>query len=205
MTTRTVADGARVAAGQAVGKVGSEGNVTGPHLHFERHATEYGGWSCSVVRDPAPSVNYGEPEPEPEEIMPEWIRATCKGGTPLGAAEWKSVTWDAVPNGGSYINAGEAHIRIPGKMYMATLVATLDARTASNGTIRTRFVEKEQKNGKWVDVETYSGVEHPITGGGTVVSDTRVQKVESGRRLVAQVYAPEGGTLSSANINLLVF
>jgi len=58
MTTRTVGDGARVDAGQAVGKVGAEGNVTGPHLHFERHATETGGWSCSVVRDPAPSINY---------------------------------------------------------------------------------------------------------------------------------------------------
>lgn len=58
MTTRTVADGARVEAGQQVGKVGAEGNVTGPHLHFERHATHTGGWSCSVVRDPAPSINY---------------------------------------------------------------------------------------------------------------------------------------------------
>ena len=58
MTTRTVSDGAKVSAGQQVGKVGAEGNVTGPHLHFERHATETGGWSCGVVRDPAPSINY---------------------------------------------------------------------------------------------------------------------------------------------------
>jgi len=58
MPKRTVADGSKVSAGQQVGTVGAEGNVTGPHLHFERHATETGGWSCSVVRDPAPSINY---------------------------------------------------------------------------------------------------------------------------------------------------
>lgn len=76
MTTRTVGDGARVEAGQAVGKVGSEGNVTGPHLHFERHATETGGWSCSVVRDPAPSINYAaeveEPEMEQGDKIGKW-------------------------------------------------------------------------------------------------------------------------------------
>jgi murein DD-endopeptidase MepM/ murein hydrolase activator NlpD len=58
MSARSVSDGQAVVAGQQLGKVGQEGNVTGPHLHFERHATETGGWSCTVVRDPAPSVKY---------------------------------------------------------------------------------------------------------------------------------------------------
>ena len=52
MSQRLVANGITVRAGQPIGRVGDEGNVTGPHLHFERHATAYGGWSCEVVRRP---------------------------------------------------------------------------------------------------------------------------------------------------------
>ena len=59
MTTRLVSDQQQVAMGQPIGKVGTEGNVTGPHLHFERHKVATGPWSCAVVTDPAPSVNAG--------------------------------------------------------------------------------------------------------------------------------------------------
>jgi murein DD-endopeptidase MepM/ murein hydrolase activator NlpD len=47
-----------VSAGDPVGEVGDEGNTNGYHLHFERHATATGGWSCGVVRDPQPSIDW---------------------------------------------------------------------------------------------------------------------------------------------------
>lgn len=59
MQGRAIDDGARVDTGAKLGSVGDEGNVTGAHLHFERHKVSSGGWSCGVVVDPTPSVNYG--------------------------------------------------------------------------------------------------------------------------------------------------
>jgi Membrane proteins related to metalloendopeptidases len=51
-----VADGRTVSAGEKVGEVGDQGNVTGPHLHFERHTAHGPGWSCGFITDPSPSI-----------------------------------------------------------------------------------------------------------------------------------------------------
>jgi len=52
-----VANGTRVKPGDKIGEVGTEGNVTGPHLHYEFHPKSKGKWNCSVVADPAPTLS----------------------------------------------------------------------------------------------------------------------------------------------------
>jgi murein DD-endopeptidase MepM/ murein hydrolase activator NlpD len=53
---KRLADGTYVQPGDWVGEVGSEGNVTGPHLHYEYHPNSKGAWSCQVVADTAPTL-----------------------------------------------------------------------------------------------------------------------------------------------------
>jgi murein DD-endopeptidase MepM/ murein hydrolase activator NlpD len=51
-----IADGTEVQPGDKIGEVGTEGNVTGPHLHYEFHPTTKNRWNCSVIADPQPTL-----------------------------------------------------------------------------------------------------------------------------------------------------
>ena len=193
-----------IKAGEKIGEVGSEGNVTGAHLHFERHATEWGGWSCDVVRDPAPSINYEDkpkPPPEPEEEMPKHSRT--KMTKPMATGDdWKSIPYDSISGeagtkGAAYLEFGPA----------VSISATLTAKVTPNGSepIATRFVEKHKEGDKWVDGEQYPPVEHIVTSGVTFISDSRNQSLGKGHRLVAQIKLSKGGTLENAELNVLYF
>lgn len=71
MSARLAGDGEQVTAGQPVGRVGAEGNVTGPHLHFERHALSSGPWTCDIIRDPQPSLDWEDDMPAYRDWDPE--------------------------------------------------------------------------------------------------------------------------------------
>jgi murein DD-endopeptidase MepM/ murein hydrolase activator NlpD len=199
MTTRTVNNGAKVSAGQSVGKVGAEGNVTGPHLHFERHATETGGWSCSVVRDPAPSINY-QPSSSggsgsgggSEDDMPEYGSAKIAKSVKLSAGTWTAITFDTI-NGGDCFTKGKPGIAIGGKRYVMCLTAKITGRNGK--TVRTNVIERDGDE----TVESNPAVTHDRDN----IGDTRVGSCGKGRVLRVRVLCDGPATLESALVTIV--
>jgi hypothetical protein len=103
--------------------------VSGPHLHFEYHATTKGQWSCAVIDDPAPVLAYAGTPPAP---LPD-------PGNPNGVAVGDLVEVTAVPSlnartspgGPQTIKDGEPLTRPTGYRFDVT---ELDSGWACGGT-----------------------------------------------------------------------
>jgi murein DD-endopeptidase MepM/ murein hydrolase activator NlpD len=107
MTSRPK-DGSYVEAGDYLGDVGAEGNVSGPHLHLEYHADTKGQWSCSTHDDPAPVLAY-QPAPDtpdnPNGVkVGDLVRVTADGA--LNGRDAPSSTGAVVktrPHGDTFV------------------------------------------------------------------------------------------------------
>lgn len=113
-----IKSGTRVKAGDKIGEVGSEGNVSGPHLHFERHKVA-GKWNCNNIDDPMKSHNYTSPVGVGGTTSMAWYKYSSKPKTHLrlpsdGKYVSMDVTVPAPPVGGKkedrmiYLNVAPA-------------------------------------------------------------------------------------------------
>lgn len=199
MTTRAPADGSHVDAGATVGKVGAEGNVTGAHLHFERHGVASGGWSCAVVRDPAPSINYqpasgsgGAGAGGKDDDMPEFGAAKTPKAQKLEDGKWEVVAWKASA-GDCWDKQDPPGILLGGRHWVMTLTARVSGR--KGGTVQTRIVGRKGGEVVW---------EAPhVTHDKDFVTDTRVGKSNDGVRTRVQILCNGPATLEVARVSVV--
>jgi hypothetical protein len=133
--------------------------------------------------------------------MPKYSRTRLTKPFKPQPDTWVTITWDTVS--GDAGKEGEAYIDIAPSTFTATMTAKL---SVSGAAVATRFVEREKDNsGHWQNAEEYPPVEHATTAGTTFIADTRTQNVQKGRRVIAQIKLPEGGTVEAADWHCLYF
>lgn len=85
--------GQKVTAGQRIGRVGSTGNVTGPHCHLERRVAPYA-FALSCFRDPAVIRRYAAPV-----VVAPIARPTSRPADVVSHTLWNLAGFDTVGEG----------------------------------------------------------------------------------------------------------
>jgi hypothetical protein len=172
---------------------------------------KYAGWAwdvngVTIPHDTDSGSGSGSGGGGEEEDMPKYSRSTVTKPVTISGGDWKTISWDSVP-GGDAVTKGDTAIRIGGHTFAGTLTirATPAEGTSASATIRTRFLERSKHGDQWQTDESYPAVEHVNTSGSTWAVHPVTQSVKEGRRLVAQVKFPNGGTIEAAEFACLYF
>ena len=136
--------------------------------------------------------------------MPKFSRMRLTKAATIKPDTWTNLVWDAVAAGDAG-KVGQAYLMLGQTPFTVTLTATVEPANASDDVVRTRFIERQQKEGSWETTETYATAEHKLTQGSTWVVDTRAQRTPDKTRLVAQVHLKNGGTIKAADLSALYF
>jgi hypothetical protein len=205
-----VPHGTTVAVGSKVGEVGAEGNVTGAHLHFERHKGP--GWSCALCVDPAPSINYqpagsggsgaGGKDDDP---VPEYTHVYDSDGWTLGSDDWAPISWPQVQSDSSgAASKGNPGLDLGGSRYSATLLVSIEHNQGA-AQVTTRTIEGQLDSaGRWEVTKTRPPQTNNVPSSGALhLSDTRHGSCAKGNKVRWQIKGRKGARVTSARLYVL--
>lgn len=138
---KRLADGVFVKAGEWVGEAGAEGNVSGPHLHFELHADSKNVWNCGVHDNPQPALDW------------QPTGSTSGGGGSSGMAGQVWTDYSGKPSGELVIAADAGYVKLDAdtadppfsglEFHMLYAHIDLEWNSGSNlGEIRVKYVRE---------------------------------------------------------------